>query len=325
MYDVITVGSATVDAFADTDSELVKIKSSSSEEDLIAYPSGTKMIIKELDFKIGGGGTNTAVSFSRLGLKTAYLGKLGVDANGDKVIELLDKENIDFIGPRKKGKTGFSVILDSIEHDRTILTHKGVNNKLLWEQVNKRKLNSKWLYLSSMMGKSLDMMKRLARYANKKGIKIAFNPSSYLIKEHKEDVLDILSNTKTLIFNREEAQLLCGNKEIKKLLKECNGKGPDITIITDGKEGCYSYDGKVMYKVYANNVKVREATGAGDAFASSFIAGLAKGKDLKTSLELGITNAESVIQNVGAKEVLLTYRKALNEMRKNPHKIKEIK
>ena len=73
MYDIITVGSSTVDVFVNTDSELIKIKTAKSEEELIAYPAGTKLIIKDLNFTIGGGGTNTAVAFSRLGFKVGYL------------------------------------------------------------------------------------------------------------------------------------------------------------------------------------------------------------------------------------------------------------
>ena len=77
MYDVITVGSSTIDVFADVESEEIKIKTKDGEEELIAYPAGSKILIKELNFLTGGGGTNTAVAFSRLGLNVAYLVKWG--------------------------------------------------------------------------------------------------------------------------------------------------------------------------------------------------------------------------------------------------------
>ena len=53
MFDVISVGSAAVDVFADTESELIKIKSAESEEDLICYPVGSKLIVKDVIFKTG--------------------------------------------------------------------------------------------------------------------------------------------------------------------------------------------------------------------------------------------------------------------------------
>ena len=74
MYDVITVGSATVDVFAKTHfSELIKIIDPKGETDLLAFPSGSKILIDDLEFTAGGGGTNTAVALSRLGHKVGFL------------------------------------------------------------------------------------------------------------------------------------------------------------------------------------------------------------------------------------------------------------
>ena len=100
MYDVITIGSATVDVFANTDSQLVKLLTQNGEEDFITYPSGSKILIKELNFLIGGGGTNTAASFSNLGLKTAFLGKIGSDENADQVLNSLKEYQVNFIGKK---------------------------------------------------------------------------------------------------------------------------------------------------------------------------------------------------------------------------------
>ncbi|HYD02757.1 MAG TPA: PfkB family carbohydrate kinase, partial [Alphaproteobacteria bacterium] len=52
-------------------------------------------------------------------------------------------------------------------------------------------------------------------------------------------------------------------------------------------------------------VKVVETTGAGDAFACGFVAGTILEKSIETSLKMGMLNAESVIQHLGAKNVLL--------------------
>ena len=132
MFDVICLGSSTVDVFAKTRySELIKIVDSKGEKDLLAYPTGSKILIEELDFTTGGGGTNVAASLSSLGVKTAYLGCLGNDSNAHFILDALKRFKIDpSLIVRKKGQTGYSIILDSLEHDRTILAHKGVNNDL---------------------------------------------------------------------------------------------------------------------------------------------------------------------------------------------------
>src|SRR3989344_1059516 len=120
MYDVITVGSATLDVFAKTKfSELIKIMDSKGETDLLAYPTGSKILIEELEFTTGGGGTNAAVALSRLGHKTAWLGKLGKDENSDYILKKLKEEKVDSLAVRGKAYGGYSIILDSIEHDRT--------------------------------------------------------------------------------------------------------------------------------------------------------------------------------------------------------------
>ena len=119
-FDVITIGSALVDTFVSTDSDLVRIETGSSKEEYIAFPLGSKVLINKMNQTTGGGGTNTAVSFARLGLNTGFLGKIGDDSNGDFIVEMLGEENVEFIGPRAKGRTsGFSFVMDSIQHDDT--------------------------------------------------------------------------------------------------------------------------------------------------------------------------------------------------------------
>src|SRR5690606_13349484 len=97
-YDITTIGSATVDFFADTDSELIRIDTRTSSEQLLAFPLGEKILVNEFNITTGGGGTNTAVAFTRLGLKTAFLGKVGADINGDYIIRQLADMGVAFVG-----------------------------------------------------------------------------------------------------------------------------------------------------------------------------------------------------------------------------------
>ena len=83
-----------------------------------------------------------------------------------------------------------------------------------------------------------------------------------------------------------------------------------IVVITDGKNGAQAYDGNFIYSIKSNKVKVVETTGAGDAFASSFLSGMIKKNDIGFALLLARANAESVIQHHGAKNKLLTYKEA---------------
>ena len=328
MYDVITVGSATVDVFAKTKfSELIKIMDSKGETDFLAYPTGSKILIEDLEFTTGGGATNTAVALARLGHKVACISKTGVKGNSEKIVRALKKEKIDtsLIVRSKEGRTSYSIILDSLEHDRTILTFKGSSNDLKFSEINKKKLKTKWFYFSTMMGDSFNTLEKLAEFAEKNNIKIAFNTSEYLAKKGQRFLENILSKTTLLVLNKEEAALIVGAGDERELLERLHQLGPKIVIITDGKQGVHAYDGKKVYYLKPSKIKVVETTGAGDAFASSFLSGLIKKNDIKFALQLASANAESVISHHGAKNKLLTSKEALASMRKNPAKIKVLR
>ncbi len=315
LYDVITIGSATIDVFMNTFSELIKIRTAKYEHDHIAYPSGSKQVIEQLYFDLGGGGTNTAVSFSRLGLKTAYLGCIGDDETGRKVLEKLEKEKIDFIGHKdKKHQTGYSIILDSLENDRCIHTFKGANDFLSFERLDKDKIKSKWIYATSMMNKSFKTLIKIFTLAKKRKIKIAFNPSDYLIK--KVDIAKYFKLIDLLIVNEREAFLLTNKKDLLKQFKELHKKHLKMCVITEGAEGAGYSDKKDLLYVEPRRVKVIEATGAGDAFGSSFVAGLMIKGNVRYALNLAVTNSASVLKKKGAKNNLLTRKQAERLMKK---------
>jgi len=102
-------------------------------------------------------------------------------------------------------------------------------------------------------------------------------------------------------------------KALQKLVK--------TVIITDGKNNANAYDGKYIYTLIPNKIKIIETTGAGDAFACTFLSGMLKKNDIEFALKLANTNAESVIQHHGAKNKLLTYKEALRIMKKQPTKV----
>ncbi len=326
-FDVVVCGSATVDVFANTDSELIEIKSIDASESLIAYPSGSKILIKDLIFSIGGGGTNTGVGFSRMGLSTGYIGCLGKGENAMRVRNLLQAEGITFLGHRSREQTGYSVILDSIEHDRTILTFKGANDHLDYSKISKKGLSTEWFYFSSMMHKSFETQKKLAQYAKKKGISIAYNPSEYQTKQGYNYLKPVLDATSILILNKEEAQYLAGFGDIHDLMIRMHDFGIPQVCITDGPRMIYASDGSTLHSMKPGKVKIKETTGAGDAFACGFVSEYIRSSSMKEALAVGLVNSQSVITHYGAKNELLTYRKAKARVRKlknavRSHKLK---
>lgn len=290
MFDVVSFGSAVVDVFINT--EVAK------RGRFISYPVGSKILVDDLKFDIGGGGTNTSVAFSRLGLKTGC-----ICAIGGEILKLLKKEKVIFLGKESRIGNAYSFILDSKDKSRTILTYKGNNDKISLRDI--KKFKTKWLYLSSMLGESFNTQKKLALKLKKKGTKIAFNPSEYLIK--RKNLTPLLKISDILIVNKEEARMIVGKKE-KNLLKGLQKITGGIVVITDKNNLITCFDGHGKYILRPNKINVVERTGAGDAFASGFVAGQIVGKPIRECLRLGLQESENVIKHFGAKNRLIKMR-----------------
>ena len=322
MYDVITVGSATLDVFARTES-CEEIKKRGKE--CIAYPVGAKILIDELLISSGGGGTNTAASLAKLGHKVAFLGKIGTSENSSRLVRELKDYGIDSLAIRKKdSRTGYSIILDSMHHDRTILNFRGSNDEMSFNEIDLKKVRAKWLLFTAMIGKSFKAQEKLAGYAKKRGMKIAYVLNPSLAKKGKRYVSGILNKADIVIMNKEEAEFLTGKRSIEKNLREINKANGGIAVITDGNKGAHAFDGSNIYHAKPNKIRVVETTGAGDAFASGFLSGMIKKNDIEFAIKLGMAQAESVIQYHGAKNKLLAYKEALREMKRRPVKIRKI-
>jgi len=288
-FDVVTFGSAVIDAFVGTE------QSGRNFE----YKAGSKILVGDLKFDVGGGATNSAVAFARLGLKTGCVCKVGYDNNGDDVLRMLKKERVKFLGKRVEGRTGYSVILDSKGGARTILTYKGPGNSVKASDLPG--FRAKWLYFSSVLGESYRTQEKLARKMKKNGTRLAFNPSEYLIRGL--DVQELLKLSDVVVLNKEEFDLV-GKKYGRSLLDICSG----VVVVTDKNRMIVCYDRGNKYSLKPNRVKVVERTGAGDAFASGFVAGYMVGWDIDKCLKLGLRESEAVIKYFGAKNNLLRMR-----------------
>jgi ribokinase len=113
--------------------------------------------------------------------------------------------------------------------------------------------------------------------------------------------------------NREEAVDVTGASydNLHELANALHSMGPKYVVITDGPKGSYaSHDGKlVTIPNYPDPAPPLDRTGAGDAFASTIVAGLALGRDFETALTWAPINSMSVVQQMGAQAGLLTLPK----------------
>ena len=310
-YDVITSGSGLVDAFVNTG-----IKEDNGK---ICFIAGTKIEVKDIIFSVGGGGINTASSFAKMGLRTGFIGKVGSGYNSQIILRALKERGIHFLGVKSKEHAGYSIVLESDKKHRTILTYKGVSNSLSYNELNLKNLDSKWFHFTSLSGESFETQKKLVDYAKKKNIRISYNPSSYQLKSGFNYISKIIKNTHILSLNKEEAEMLVGKKDTCRKLHEL---GPEIICITNGENVGEVFDGNFMYKFYPNKVKADECTGAGDSFASGFVAGFLKSGDIERSIKIAMANAESNITKRGANTGVLSWNGVEKVLKNKTFKVK---
>jgi Sugar kinases, ribokinase family len=238
--------------------------------------------------------------------------------NGKKILDELKTEGVDFLGIESrdpKEKTGFSIVLDSIERKRTILTYRGANDNLKIEEIDKSKISSGWLYISSMVGQSFAALEKIVEHAANNKINVIFNPNNYLCEKGKDFLGKILSCTDIFILNSEEAGLLTGQEGTEAMLRDLKSSGPEIIIITNGNKPVYLIDKEeTLYTLFPLDIEIKEVTGAGDSFASTFLAGMIKTDDINFSLKMAIINSHSVLQYRGAKNILLSYEEILKKL-----------
>ncbi|MFY9461666.1 MAG: carbohydrate kinase family protein [Candidatus Sungiibacteriota bacterium] len=310
-YDVITIGTATRDAF-------VKSKDFHIDRDAhvlggkgLVMPLGAKLEIPGIYFSTGGGATNSAVTFARQGFKTACIAAVGDDVSGNTVIRELEREKVNagFIRKEKK-PTAYSILLEPSSGERTVLVYRGASEDLEEKLLPWPRLRTRWFYISSLAG-NIRLLRKVVDFAKKNGIRIAYNPGGKELKQRKK-LLPLLKHVSILIANREEASLITGvsYKNEKAIFKKWDTMSPGINVMTDARNGVWVSDGAHLYKagIYKEK-KIVDRTGAGDAFGSGFAASIMrKPKDIVRAVKLGSANATAKVEGMGAKYGLLTHR-----------------
>ncbi len=317
-YDILTIGGVMRDIiFLTTEGLVIDNYKDPLRQRLIGFELGAKIYVKKVYFEPGGGASNTATGFSKLGLKTAIMGRVGQDREGDQLIKGLKKNKINtrLMQVDKKVSTGFSFILGlrQVKRAHSIFAYRGTNNSFVFKAKASDLKGIEWFYVSSVSSPNWQNVLNKIFSFTKKGVKIAWNPSNVQLKAGFKKLSKHLKQTNILIVNEDEARELVLSKKktknlnIRYLLKEISKMGPKIISITVGKKGVYAYDGKKIYYQRPAPSKVINTTGAGDSFSAAFVASLFyQPENIKRALKWGVYNSASVIDQIGAQKGLLT-------------------
>lgn len=340
MSDVITIGSATMDVFVECDdANIVSVRRKDHSTNFMSYPYGSKLEIGAFDTQVGGGGVNTAVNFANLGFSTSVIFKMGDDIYSKGLLDFFKNKNVclDSIIQDKNDKTGFSIILTSFEGDRTVLAHRGANAHIKKSEIDFEAIkNAKLLYIAPLNGESNRQLDDLVKFAKENDTRVCFNAGTTGIKKGFNYLKKILALADVIVMNKEEASMATGiylrqdtkeikySKEIihpdmKEMLKKLKVSDYQVVVITDGGNGAYAYGGKGYYYCPCFDGPVVSTLGAGDAFASTFCAGMIRyNLDVAKSLMAGSINSSGVVSAFGATQGLLTFEQIEEKMSKNP-------
>ncbi len=306
MHDVITVGSAVYDVFL-LSKQFQLLRSARFESGVGECVSlGSKIDVDEKTESTGGGATNAAVTFARLGFDAAAVCRVGDDVYGGAILADLERAGVDasFVRRVRGGETGFSALLTAENGERSALTYRGVSADFTKADVPRAALRAPWFYVTSLAG-NLDVFAKIAKEAAKTGGKIAWNPGGKELTQGPDAIRPLLTHVAVLMVNREEAAKLTGERDPAAAWRAL-GAGDHLTfIVTDGDKGAYAFRHDGAWFSGTTGSPSVSRTGAGDAFGSGVTAALMKGLPLPDALQIGTLNAESVIRHVGAKTGIL--------------------
>ena len=313
-YDVICIGAALVDMVA-------KVERHPQDDD--------EVFVSDLNLFSGGAAANTAFACALLGLKSAFLGKLGKnDTFSVKIIEDFEKGNVllDLIKYSDDHRTGSAYVALDKKGDRRIYAHSGAANYLsekdiIIEEINQAKL----IFLSSL--KNIKPFVEAGIIGKNNGIPVILNPGMLIIDQGIEKISHLLSNIDILILSKREYNTLV-NCETKKLEPEFILKssknlfkfGLKVLIITLGSNGAHILTEEREELIPANFIQdVVDTTGAGDAFSAGFIYGFIQNlsyefENLKKNAKLGNHVAGKCIQKLGARNGILSQKELINYM-----------
>ncbi|HYJ46798.1 MAG TPA: PfkB family carbohydrate kinase [Pyrinomonadaceae bacterium] len=283
-----------------------------------AYPAfDTKVRLLEHMQSAGGQTASAMAALSRLGLRTAYAGRFGSDAEGQFGFAVLKDEGVDVefahIVEGARNQIAF-ILIDERNGERTIIWDR--DERLAYSA------NEAPLELASR-GRILHLdahdppaCARMAQAAREAGVIVSAD-----IDNIYEGLPELLPLIDVLISSKEFPHRLTGIADERASLVELKARyGCAIVGMTLGKRGAVLYTEGVFKESPAFAVPggCRDTTGAGDAFHAGFIYGLLRGDEIETSMKLANATAALKCRALGARTSLPTPSELREFLSQNP-------
>lgn len=276
-FDVIVVGELNVDLIFN------QIK---------GFPAvGKEILSNDMTLTLGSSSAICASNLSSLGLKVAFIGKLGNDIFGQFIIDKLNRSGVDtsMIIIDDKFKSGATVAL-SYDEDRAMITHQGAMSYLGLEDIDPKQLvRAKHLHFSSYFFQPgfKNNLHRLFQMAKNEGtttsLDVQWDPS----ETWELNLEQVLPFVDVFIPNEVELIKLTGFSNIDQAFDSVKDKCRYVVVKCGSKGSVMYYDNMVVRQEPFLNRDVVDAIGAGDSFNAGFISKFIKGASPEECQEFG--------------------------------------
>lgn len=257
--------------------------------------------------KPGGAPANVAVSAKRLGMNSAFIGKVGDDLFGHYLKRVLEKEGVITCGLRfdTEARTTMAIIAmpDKNSAEFVFYRNPGADQRLSVEDLDIELLKTtKALHFGSVSltdEPARSATYQAARIASQADALISYDvnyrpslwkdPSQALIQAHT-----MLKEVDLVKVNEEEAALLVGTEkidisdpgQIEIAAKALLEMGPTLVVVTLGSEGSYFQMEEGGGYVPPYKVKTIDAVGCGDAFVAGMLTKLIQDGNWRSKLKV---------------------------------------
>jgi ribokinase len=267
---------------------------------------GETTLGNSLSIFTGGKGANQAVSISRLGKETQFIGACGTDEYGKIALSSLKKENIktDHVFLVPDVSTGVASIIVT-NSDNRIIVVPGANYLLTPEKISSVKDE---IVKSEMVVLQLEIppetVQAVLEICYEYHIPTILNPAP--MDKFRKEFIDLATY---ITPNETECISLFGEN-----MEETLEQYPNKLVVTLGDQGARYYDGEKHVYINSYPVKAVDTTGAGDTFNGSFAVALTEGKTIEEAARFANASASLSVEKKGAQTGMPSYEMVLDRL-----------
>jgi sugar/nucleoside kinase (ribokinase family) len=248
-------------------------------------------LLDDASLVIGGSATIFACGAARLGLRVAFVGKVGNDVFGRFMVEALEQRGIDTRGIVHDPlvKTGLTVIL-SRGHDRAMLTYAGTIGALRYDEIDLGILDgARHLHMGSyfLLEQLLPDVPRLFGAAQARGLTVSLDTNYDPAERWDSGLAETLRHVDIFLPNETELMRITQTPTWQEGLVKAAQSVP-IVVAKLGGEGAAVQQGETFVRQAVLPVQVVDTTGAGDSFDAGFVYGHLAGWPLARTLALAM-------------------------------------